>query len=312
MEIQIEGTGGKYADVLRRYRRVLEVPDSVPLHLETLDHGMQSGAPSIALIIEVPAIPEVVVAQTSLKLFQLCAAATFSKYGDQTGGAYMGNFSLGGKRDRVFVYRQLSGLPARHPWQLQILSGVRGAAMTREVLKEAAALTLKAAMKRLEKTGVLDLYFVYVLPDGNVEREDVDGAVVNSPEAKAIQFEHVGRRARELRAEAVLCVSDAWMLDNRAPEHQAVVQAIGIERARRITDALGVVASAKLGLGKAVEVIQVHLDSPGWVYAMVQAYERVGAEKRDIRFVGEPQVFDESDGEARAIGRGRVFQGGAA
>jgi hypothetical protein len=91
-----------------------------------------------------------------------------------------------------------------------------------------------------------------------------------------------------------------------------VVQAIGIERARRITDALGVVASAKLGLGKAVEVIQVHLDSPGWVYAMVQAYERVGAEKRDIRFVGEPQVFDESDGEARAIGRGRVFQGGAA
>ena len=44
MEIQIEGTGGKYAHVLRRYRRVLEVPESVPLRLETLDHGMQSGA----------------------------------------------------------------------------------------------------------------------------------------------------------------------------------------------------------------------------------------------------------------------------
>jgi hypothetical protein len=46
MEIQIEGTGGNYAHILRRYRRALELPDSIPLRLETLDHGMQSGAPS--------------------------------------------------------------------------------------------------------------------------------------------------------------------------------------------------------------------------------------------------------------------------
>ena len=82
MEIHIDGAGGKYAHILGRYRRVLEVPESVPLRLETLDHGMQSGAPSIALIIEVPTIQEVILALTSVKLFQRSAMDTLSKYGD--------------------------------------------------------------------------------------------------------------------------------------------------------------------------------------------------------------------------------------
>ena len=102
MEIQIEGTGGKYAHILRRYPRVLEVPESIPLRLETLDHGMQSGAPSIAMIIEVPTIHEVVVAQTSVKLFQLCAMTTLSKYGDQTDGAMTGKLDVGGKAELTF------------------------------------------------------------------------------------------------------------------------------------------------------------------------------------------------------------------
>ena len=102
MEIQIEGTGGKYAHILRRYRRILEVPENIPLRLETLDHGMQSGAPSIAMVIEVPAVHEVVLAQTSVKLFQLCAAATLAKYGDQTQGAMAGKFDLGGKAELTF------------------------------------------------------------------------------------------------------------------------------------------------------------------------------------------------------------------
>ena len=37
--------GQEYAHVLPRDRRILEVPESIPLRLETLDHGMQSGAP---------------------------------------------------------------------------------------------------------------------------------------------------------------------------------------------------------------------------------------------------------------------------
>jgi len=81
---------------------VLEVPESIPLRLETLDHGMQSGAPSIAMIIEVPTIHEVVVAQTSVKLFQLCAMTTLSKYGDQTDGAMTGKLDVGGKAELTF------------------------------------------------------------------------------------------------------------------------------------------------------------------------------------------------------------------
>jgi len=60
--------------------------------------------------------------------------------------------------------------------------------VTREALKEAAMLTMRAAKRRMEKKGLIDMYFVYVRPDGSVEREDVDGSVVNSPEAKSIQF----------------------------------------------------------------------------------------------------------------------------
>ena len=99
MEIKVEGTGGGYAHILRRYRRYLEVPENVPLRMETLDHGMQSGAPSIAIIIEIPSIGEVLIAQTSVKLFQLCAAVTLGKYGDQTEGAITGKFNMDGKAD---------------------------------------------------------------------------------------------------------------------------------------------------------------------------------------------------------------------
>lgn len=85
MSIVLDGAGGAYAEVFRR-RRMVEVPDDVPIRLETLDGGMQGGKPSIAFIIELPTEGIVVLAQTSLKLFQLVAAATLGKYGDCTGG----------------------------------------------------------------------------------------------------------------------------------------------------------------------------------------------------------------------------------
>jgi hypothetical protein len=96
MEIKTDGAGGEYGDVFQRQRGVIEMPHDVPIRIETLDHGMQSGAPSLAFIIELPQIGRVVLAQTSVKLFQMCAAATLAKYGDQTQGAILGTFDLGG------------------------------------------------------------------------------------------------------------------------------------------------------------------------------------------------------------------------
>ena len=129
MEIKIDGTGGKYAHILRRYRRLLEVPESIPLRLEPLDHGMRSGAPSIALIIEVPTIREVILAQTSVKLFQLSAMATLSKSGDQTDGAFTGTLDLSGWAELVFSRIAKCTGPSRQIPALQILSGVRIAAV---------------------------------------------------------------------------------------------------------------------------------------------------------------------------------------
>lgn len=185
--------------------------------------------------------------------------------------------------------------------------------MTREALKEAAMLTMRAAKRRMEKKGLIDMYFVYVRPDGSVEREDVDGSVVNSPEAKSIQFKDAGQRARQIGAEAVIYVSDAWFLDPRGQEYEANIAALGIEVAREIADEVGVVEAARLGLGKALEVIQVVLQTPNWNYSLIQEYERLGTSKMFIRFVGQPHEFDDSDGTARASGRGMAFfRGGAA
>jgi hypothetical protein len=83
MLIRTEGAGGEFADVFRRHRRV-EMPHNIPIRVETLDHGMKGGAPSCAFIIELPAERMVVLAQTSVKLFQMAAVATFAKYGDVT------------------------------------------------------------------------------------------------------------------------------------------------------------------------------------------------------------------------------------
>ena len=180
--------------------------------------------------------------------------------------------------------------------------------MTRDALREAAAMALRAAKRRLEKKhGELDMYFVYVLPDGKVEREDVDSSVPNSPDAKAIQFRRVRERASELKAEAVIMVSDAWMLDSSAPNHQAVRNRLGQETACAIADDVGVVEAARLGLGRAMEVIQVILDTPGWHYGLSQEYEKVGGDRRFIRFLGDPLVFDDSDGVAKVEGRGLIF-----
>jgi hypothetical protein len=91
------------------------------------------------------------------------------------------------------------------------------------------------------------------------------------------------------------------------------IAALGSEVAREIADEVGVVEAARLGLGKALEVIQVVLQTPDWHYSLIQEYERLGASKMFIRFVGQPHEFDDSDGTARASGRGMAFfRGGAA
>jgi len=87
MIIRTEGQGGAFADVLARYR-VVELPHDRPINIETLDGGMSDGAASVAFIFELPGERIAVLAQTSLKLFQMAAAATLAKYGDVTGGGY--------------------------------------------------------------------------------------------------------------------------------------------------------------------------------------------------------------------------------
>ena len=86
LDVNVEGTGGAYAEVFRRARSV-ELPHHIPIRIETLDGGMQRGGPSVGLIIELPQEQIVVLAQTSVKLFQMAAFAMFSKYGDLTGGS---------------------------------------------------------------------------------------------------------------------------------------------------------------------------------------------------------------------------------
>jgi len=72
----------------------MENVDVTPLHIETFNGGLASGVPSAGLIIELP--PErraAVLAQTSVKLFQLAAGATYVRYGDMTWGGRVGLIS---------------------------------------------------------------------------------------------------------------------------------------------------------------------------------------------------------------------------
>jgi hypothetical protein len=86
MNISIIGIGGEFADIFAKYRTV-ELPHDIPIRVETLDGGMQGGKPSVGFIIELPDENIVVLAQTSVRLFQMAAWATFAKYGDLTEGA---------------------------------------------------------------------------------------------------------------------------------------------------------------------------------------------------------------------------------
>lgn len=95
LNINVEGEGGAYEEVFAGRRRI-DLPDNIPIRIETLDGGMQGGKPSVGIIIELPAERAVVLAQTSVKLFQMAAFAMLSKYGDMTNGAVLGSFVAGG------------------------------------------------------------------------------------------------------------------------------------------------------------------------------------------------------------------------
>jgi hypothetical protein len=105
--INVEGKGGAYAHRLRG-REVIDAEAlGGELLLEVLDGGMQSGGASVGImvLVDMPASAVfayqrprrlAVIAQTSLKLFQIAAAATLAKYGDRTGNALIGAFTPGG------------------------------------------------------------------------------------------------------------------------------------------------------------------------------------------------------------------------
>jgi hypothetical protein len=115
LEINVEGKGGAYADRLRGRRTIDVEALGGELLLEVLDVGMQSGAPSVGIVVLVdnyymPSSREgptaqglAVVAQTSLKLFQIAAATTLAKYGDLTGGGLIGAFDPGNKKAELTV-----------------------------------------------------------------------------------------------------------------------------------------------------------------------------------------------------------------
>lgn len=106
LEINVEGKGGAYADRLRGRETIDVEALGGELLLEVLEGGMQSGAASVGIMVllDLPnrtAVgwkprPVTILAQTSLKLFQIAAAATLAKYGDMTGNALIAAFTPGG------------------------------------------------------------------------------------------------------------------------------------------------------------------------------------------------------------------------
>lgn len=57
--------------------------DDPPIQIAAVEGGMQSGAPSVAIRIDLPD-GRIVVAETSLRLFQMAAAALLGRFGDVT------------------------------------------------------------------------------------------------------------------------------------------------------------------------------------------------------------------------------------
>ena len=97
LRVEISGKGGAFADKLRG-KRIIEPEKSEPVMVETLDAGMTSGAPSVSIMVEISG-GRVVLAQTSVKLFQMAAYAMLSRYGDLTEGGVLGHFVQGGKAE---------------------------------------------------------------------------------------------------------------------------------------------------------------------------------------------------------------------
>jgi hypothetical protein len=88
IELKIDGQGGAFHDLLSACA-TKEAPHNYPIRIESLDHGMASGAPSVAIYLQVDG-HHVVFAQTTVKLFIMAAAALHGKYGDQ--GAFMASW----------------------------------------------------------------------------------------------------------------------------------------------------------------------------------------------------------------------------
>ena len=178
------------------------------------------------------------------------------------------------------------------------------ATLSRDALREAVRMAMRSAKSKLERKRAIGMYFLYILPDGDVKREDVEDALINSWEAREIVFEQAKDRAKQLQAQAVIDVGDSWMLDTTAPEHEALIETLGKDRWLRITNRLGVEASAKAGMGVAREALHVALATPDWNYMLIQTYERRGADRSHVFFLGQPREWDEENPLMEARGRG--------
>jgi len=83
LQVNIEGKGGAYARRLAG-RATLEANEIL---LETLDGGMQGGAPSVGIMLLINEEPGIaVLGQTSARLFVMAAEAIKAKYGELVGG----------------------------------------------------------------------------------------------------------------------------------------------------------------------------------------------------------------------------------
>jgi hypothetical protein len=83
IDLSLHGDGA-FADLADKpQEQILKLPDGWPIQIATLDGGMASGNPSVMIRIDLPD-GKVVLAETSVKLWQMCAAAMRGKYGDVT------------------------------------------------------------------------------------------------------------------------------------------------------------------------------------------------------------------------------------
>ena len=82
LKLHLDGDGA-FADLADRRDQIIELDEGSVMHIAGLAGGMASGRPSVMFRFDLPD-GRVVIAQTSLALFQVAAAGLTGRYGDVT------------------------------------------------------------------------------------------------------------------------------------------------------------------------------------------------------------------------------------